>query len=118
MIPMLEDRSLLMLGPTEMLLLGGFSHESIFVFWNDAAAFEYARTRKLRSANPLAALVSEYRPGAIIANRYFGLPPEVPYRQIDLGQPGGYAVKVFLRTEASGAANESTRAFRGADSRG
>ena len=59
LIPVLEDRSLLMLGPTELLLLGGFSHESIFVFWNSAAAYEYARTRKLESTNLLAELLAE-----------------------------------------------------------
>jgi hypothetical protein len=114
LIPVLEERSLLMLGPTELLLLGGFSHESIFVFWNDAAAFEYARTRKLTSPNRLAALLAEYRPGAIIANRYFGLPPDAPYRQIDLGQPGGYAVRVYLRAEDSAGSERSNPSGIGA----
>ncbi|MBW2724757.1 MAG: hypothetical protein JRE71_10240 [Deltaproteobacteria bacterium] len=118
LIPVLEDRSLLMLGPTELLLLGGFSHESIFVFWNNAAAFEYARTRKLESTNLLAALLAEYRPGAIITNRFFGLPPDIPYRQIDLGQPGGYAVKVYLRTEESSGPDTSNRAAMTVGSRG
>lgn len=118
LIPLLEGRSLLMLGPTELLLLGGFSHESIFVFWNDAAAFEYARTRKLRSANLLAALLAEYQPGAIIAGRYFGLPPGVPYRQIDLGQPGGYAAKVYLRAVEASALDTPNRAAMAAGLRG
>jgi hypothetical protein len=118
LIPLLEDRSLMVLGPTEMLLLGRFPHESIFVFWNDAAAFEYARSRDLGPANHLSELLAEYRPGAIVAIRFFGLPPDAPYRQVDLGQPGGYAVKVFLRDGEPEGSKTSRPAVTGAGTPG
>ncbi|MCH7866117.1 MAG: sulfatase [Myxococcales bacterium] len=99
--PILKDRSLLVLGPAEMLVLGGFSHESIYVFWNDATKFEYARTHPDKSSNLLADLVAELKPGVILASRYQSLPPDIPYRGVDLGTPGGYAVRVFVRLAAS-----------------
>jgi arylsulfatase len=96
-----EDRSLLVLGPTEMLILGGFSPESKYVFWNQATKHEYARTHPGASSNLLADLVAEFKPGAILASRYLDLPPDIPYRGVDLGNPGGYAIRVFVRKQAS-----------------
>ncbi len=97
------DRPMLVLGPTELLVLEDFEHETIFHFWNDATRFEYARTRGLEDEDLLAALVDEVKPDFIVASRYLSLPPDIPYRGVDLGSPGGYAVRVFERdeTEAS-----------------
>jgi hypothetical protein len=94
------DRPMLVLGPTELLVLEDFDHETIFHFWNDATRFEYARTRGLEDEDLLAALVDEVRPDFIVASRYLSFPPDIPYRGVDLGSPGGYAVRVFERDEA------------------
>ena len=95
--PVVRGRRLVVLGPSELLLLGGFEHESIFVFWNAAAAFEFQRLRGEASQDPLTDFILENDPDVIIANRYFALPAGIPYRLEDLGQPGGYAVKVWVR---------------------
>ena len=97
--PLVQDRSLLVLGPTEMLVLGDFEHETIFHFWNDATRYEYARTRNVGHGNLLAELVAEVAPGVIVASRDLSFPPDIPYRGVDLGRPGGYAVRVFVRIE-------------------
>lgn len=98
---LLEDRTLLVLGPTELLVLGGFERESIFVYWNDATEHEYARLRDDDSANLLASLLDEVQPGVIAASRFHVLPSDAPYRAVDLGRPGGYGVNVFVRTAPS-----------------
>lgn len=110
LIPILENRSVLVLGPTEMLILGGFSPESNYVFWNEATKYEYARTHPGASSNLLEDLVAEFEPGAIIASRYLSLPPNIPYRGIDLGSPGGYAIRVFVRTTSPEKLNASPAA--------
>ena len=98
---MLVGRTLLVLGPTEMLLLGGFKPESIFVYWNDATEYEYARTRDVSSPDLLASLIAETQPGVIVASAFHVMPVGAPYRAVDLGRPGGYGVNVFLRFNAT-----------------
>lgn len=97
--PLLEERSLLILGPTEMLVLGGFERESIFVYWNDATEYEFARTRNDSSLDLLASLIAEVQPGAIVASRFHVMPIDAPYAPVVLGRPNGYGINVFLRTD-------------------
>jgi hypothetical protein len=96
--PFLRGKRLIVLGPSELLFLGGFEHQSIFVFWNSAAAWEYQRLRGGPRREPLADFIGEYNPDVIIAKSHFVLPPGVPYEPRDFGQPGGYTVRVLVRT--------------------
>jgi hypothetical protein len=105
--PILRDKRLVVLGPSELLMLGEFEHESIFVFWNTAAAFEYQRLRGRRFEDPLADFIAHHAPDVIIANRYFGLPPGIDFEVADLGQSEEYPIKVWLRRSAPGAVDEA-----------
>lgn len=101
--PIVKGRSLLVLGPTEQLILGGFPRESIFVYWNDATEHEFARTRNDASGNLLASLITEVQPDVIVASVFHVIPEGFPYAPVDLGRPGGYGVNVFVRTTDRGA---------------
>lgn len=106
--PLLEDRSLLLLGPTEMLVLGGFERESIYVYWNDATRHEYARTHESNEIDLLEALIREFEPDVIVASRFIELPAGTPFSWVDLGRPGGYAVNVFTRSSKHSATPSRT----------
>lgn len=95
--PLVAGRTVLVLGPTEQLVLGDFEVVSDYVYWNDATEFDYGHKRGLPAGNLLGALLAEYEPGVIVASSFFGLSSGLPYRQLDLGQPGGYAIRVFVR---------------------
>lgn len=95
--PLVAGRTVLVLGPTEQLVLGDFDAVSDYVYWNDASEFDYAHNRGLPAGGLLGTLLAEYEPGVIVASMFFGLSAGLPYREADLGQPGGYAIRVFVR---------------------
>jgi hypothetical protein len=93
-----RGRRLVVLGPSELLLLGNLEHESIFVYWNPAAIHEFVRTRGQVSSDPLLDLLVETDPDVIVTKSTFARPSGIPYVEKDLGQPGGYTVRVYLRS--------------------
>lgn len=94
------EAPMLVLGPTELLVLEDFRHETIFHFWNDATRFEYARTRDTTAGDLLSALVDEVKPAYIVASQLLEFDPALPYRGVALGSSGGYGVRAFERIEA------------------
>jgi hypothetical protein len=92
-----RGKTIMVLGPTEMAMLGDLKPLSNFFFWNEAAEYEYRRTRGEGPKGAFLALLLEYNPDVIVSNRGRKMPASSPYVYTDLGKPGGYQIEVFVR---------------------
>ena len=101
------DETLLVLGPTEMLVLEPLNHVTLFHFWNDATRYEFARTRESRGEDLLSELVDEVKPAYIVANRLLSFSQAIPYRGVDLGSSGRYSLRLFERVGDAADAGET-----------